>query len=179
MVEMERQTMGSKHEEIYRTACDLYSEKPDWGTFHREILGINGLVRRSFPTPDALARFEKSETYQQIHQLLRSLREQPPKIERKPKKKEDGDEQDENVSLEQGEEDARQEMKGGEEEDPKDPPKNEEPTRVITVRLPRSLHEALRAEAHIHQTSMNKLCISKLLQLIDDALVPNEARESE
>jgi hypothetical protein len=50
----------------------------------------------------------------------------------------------------------------------------EEPTRVITVRLPRSLHEALRAEAHEHRTSMNKLCISKLLQFIDNEQVPVE-----
>ena len=50
----------------------------------------------------------------------------------------------------------------------------QEPTKVITVRLPKSLHEALRAEAHEHQTSMNKLCISKLLQFIDNTLVPTE-----
>jgi predicted HicB family RNase H-like nuclease len=50
----------------------------------------------------------------------------------------------------------------------------EEPTRVITVRLPKSLHEALRVEAHEHQTSMNKLCISKLLQFIDNEMVPTE-----
>ena len=50
-----------------------------------------------------------------------------------------------------------------------------EPTRVITVRLPKSLHEALRAEAHEHLTSMNKLCISKLLQFIDNNLVPGDA----
>jgi predicted HicB family RNase H-like nuclease len=49
-----------------------------------------------------------------------------------------------------------------------------EPTRVITVRLPKSLHEALRVEAHEHRTSMNKLCISKLLQLIDGQQVPAE-----
>jgi predicted HicB family RNase H-like nuclease len=48
-----------------------------------------------------------------------------------------------------------------------------EPTRVITVRLPKSLHESLKSEAHMHQTSMNQLCISKLLQLIDKGLVPN------
>jgi len=50
----------------------------------------------------------------------------------------------------------------------------QEPTRVITVRLPRSVHEALRLEAHQHFTSMNKLCISKLLQFIESELVPNE-----
>lgn len=41
-----------------------------------------------------------------------------------------------------------------------------EATRVITVRLPESLHEALKAEASDHNTSMNKLCISKLLQVL-------------
>ncbi|HEX4132803.1 MAG TPA: toxin-antitoxin system HicB family antitoxin [Pirellulales bacterium] len=49
-----------------------------------------------------------------------------------------------------------------------------EPTRVITVRLPQSLHESLRLEAHERRTSMNKLCISKLLQLVDGQLVPAE-----
>ena len=43
-----------------------------------------------------------------------------------------------------------------------------EVTRVITVRLPESLHEALKAEAVDHKTSMNKLCISKLLQALID-----------
>ncbi len=49
-----------------------------------------------------------------------------------------------------------------------------EPTRVITVRLPKSLHESLRTEAHEKRTSMNKLCISKLLQMIDNELIPND-----
>ncbi len=43
-----------------------------------------------------------------------------------------------------------------------------EPIRVITVRLPESLHEALKAEAKGHKTSMNKLCITKLLQVLVD-----------
>ena len=54
------------------------------------------------------------------------------------------------------------------------PNDEDEPTRVITVRLPKSLHESLRSEAHERKTSMNKLCISKLLQLIDQQLVPHE-----
>jgi predicted HicB family RNase H-like nuclease len=52
-----------------------------------------------------------------------------------------------------------------------------EPTRVITVRLPRSLHEALRVEAHEHHTSMNKLCISKLINFIDGEQVPAETTD--
>jgi predicted HicB family RNase H-like nuclease len=54
----------------------------------------------------------------------------------------------------------------------------EEATRVITVRLPKSLHEALRNEAHNHRTSMNQLCISKLLQFIDGDLVPSDVQPS-
>lgn len=49
-----------------------------------------------------------------------------------------------------------------------------EPTRVITVRLPKSLHESLKAEAHLYQTSMNQLCISKLLQFIEPVFVPGD-----
>jgi predicted HicB family RNase H-like nuclease len=56
----------------------------------------------------------------------------------------------------------------------KHPKEASEPTRVITVRLPRSLHDALKTEAHERKTSMNQLCISKLLQLIDDQLVPSD-----
>jgi hypothetical protein len=36
------------------------------------------------------------------------------------------------------------------------------------------MHEALKDEARQHHTSMNKLCISKLLQVVDDELVPAE-----
>ena len=53
-----------------------------------------------------------------------------------------------------------------------------EPTRVITVRLPESLHEALKAEASDHNTSMNKLCISKLLQVLIEDEKANQAMSS-
>jgi predicted HicB family RNase H-like nuclease len=53
------------------------------------------------------------------------------------------------------------------------PPKElAEDTKVITVRIPQSLHEALRIEAYEHHTTMNKLCISKLVQFIDTENVP-------
>jgi predicted HicB family RNase H-like nuclease len=50
------------------------------------------------------------------------------------------------------------------------------PAAEDTVRLPRSLHEALQEEAFEHRTSMNKLCISKLLQFIDSDKVPSGSR---
>ena len=43
-----------------------------------------------------------------------------------------------------------------------------EPIRVITVRLPASLHAELCDEAHERRTSVNKLCIAKLLRELDD-----------
>lgn len=48
--------------------------------------------------------------------------------------------------------------------------------RVITVRLPVPLHASLRSEAHDMKTSMNKLCISKLMQPIDPKYVPTDSK---
>lgn len=118
---------------VYQSAYDLYSRSPDWVVFFREVLGLNGIVRRCYPTRDALSEFERTDTYAEIQQMLKRLRERKP-------------------------EDA----------------KPQERTRVITVRLPESLHEALQEEAHEYRISVNKLCISKLLQFIDNELVPSE-----
>jgi len=41
-----------------------------------------------------------------------------------------------------------------------------EPTRVITVRMPKSMHEKLKREAHSRQTSLNQLCVSSLQQTL-------------
>lgn len=49
-----------------------------------------------------------------------------------------------------------------------------EPQRMITIRLPVNLHDALALEAIEHGTSVNKLCMSKLLQGVSSALVPVE-----
>jgi predicted HicB family RNase H-like nuclease len=46
--------------------------------------------------------------------------------------------------------------------------RSQEPTRVITVRLPKSLSDALTEEAKSRNTSVNKLCICKLTQHLDD-----------
>lgn len=46
----------------------------------------------------------------------------------------------------------------------REPQPEREPTRIVTVRMPKSLHEQLKAEAHERRTSMNQLCINKLLR---------------
>ncbi len=113
----------------------LFEKATDWVTFFREVLGVNGVIRQQFKTPDEMADFEQTEEYMQIQHMLAKLRSQ-----------------------------ERRRADSG-----------KEPTRVITVRLPQSLHESLRAEAHDRHTSMNKLCISKLLQMVEREMVPVEA----
>jgi predicted HicB family RNase H-like nuclease len=119
-----------KCQEVFQVASNLYRQAPDWVTFFREVLGIDGVVRQAFPTVEALSAFEQTSQYREIQQMLTRLREKTGSV---------GD--------------------------------DKEPIRVITVRMPKSLHETLRTEAHERQTSMNKLCITKLLQVIGDELV--------
>lgn len=126
--------LAERFREVLQTATDLFERGPDWVTFFREVLGINGVVRRAFPDGTALATFERSGECSAIQQMLVKLREISP------------------LPVDNG----------------------EEPTRVITVRLPKSVHEAIRTEALEREISMNKLCISKLLQVIDGPLVPAE-----
>lgn len=122
--------MADKYQEVLMVAHDLYSQDPDWVTFFREILGIEGAVRKSFASQEHFAEFEKTREHQQIQGMLAKLRERG-----------------------------------------RGKPNQPEPTRVITVRLPKSLHDSLRAEAHDRKTSMNRLCIAKLLQGVDEHLL--------
>lgn len=46
----------------------------------------------------------------------------------------------------------------------REPQPEREPTRIVTVRMSRSLHEQLKEEAHACKTSLNQLCINKLLR---------------
>jgi hypothetical protein len=149
-------TTIDKDEVIQHAANALYARNPDWATFFREICGLNGVIRRQYPTLESLSLFEETETYRLIQRMLRKLRERrPPKApdeQAKTKRKEPPKEKRE----------KKEKVEGA------------EPTRVITVRIPRCVHEALRVEAHEHRTSMNKLCISKLLQMADAEMVPAE-----
>lgn len=52
-------------------------------------------------------------------------------------------------------------------------PPPEEEIKVLTIRIPQSLYDTIYQEAHQNHVSMNKLCISKLMQLIDESLVPS------
>lgn len=123
-------TTPEKLHTVLEVAQALHQQAPDWVTFFREVLGLDGLVRQAFPSPDELAEFEQTAAAEEIQQMLKQLRDSDPP-----------------------------------------PARIKEPTQMITVRLPRSLHESLREEAQDRGTSLNKLCISKLLQAIDEQLV--------
>ena len=75
-------TTMEKEEVIRQTAEALFARNPDWVTFYRKILGLHGVIRRHYPTLDAMDVFEETETYRQVQQMLRKLRERrPPSIE--------------------------------------------------------------------------------------------------
>lgn len=61
----------------------------------------------------------------------------------------------------------------------RDLPENDphEPQRMITVRIPKSLHDAICAEANNLCVSVNKLCISRMLQKVDPAMIPSSAQK--
>src|SRR5687768_4188919 len=93
-----------KEQEVYRIAHELFSQSPDWVTFFREVLGLEGIVKQAYPSVEELANFERTTEYSEIQQMLAKLRERSAAVP---------------------------------------VPDDLEPTRVITVRLPKSLHEAL------------------------------------
>jgi predicted HicB family RNase H-like nuclease len=125
--------MSTKERQVYQAAEHLYRQKPDWATFFRKILGVDGIARKAFPSVAALAAFEKTEECMAIQQMLVKLRSPGQTL-----------------------------------------PPPDEGDQVITIRLPKSMHAALKDEAHGFKTSMNKLCISKLLRIIDQELVPTD-----
>ncbi|MFM8706508.1 MAG: hypothetical protein ACKOHK_00025, partial [Planctomycetia bacterium] len=84
----------------------LHAVRPEWVTFFREVLGVDGIVRRTFNTPEALVRFECSPQYARIREMLDDLRDRE-----------------------------------------RERPAERDAQRVVTVRMPSSLHETLKAEA--------------------------------
>ena len=128
---------GHGGQAILEVAERLFAADPEWIIFFREIMGLDGIVRRTFQSPDSLMRFECSAEYARIREMLDALRQK----------------QHEKTPV-------------------------REVQRVVTVRMPMSLHETLKAEAQEMNVSINKLCISKLLKLLDETacrdLVPEE-----
>jgi hypothetical protein len=146
---------AEKHYEILKIAEELYRKDPDWVTYYREILGVDGIVHQTFLTRTQLEEFEQSEACREIHYLLTKLREKKP-VKKEKDKEEKG--------MKKGKPGAAKVQEDGEE------------IQVITVRIPKSIHETLTEEAYQCRTSVNQLCISKLIQAIDSGLVPSDKK---
>ena len=112
---------------VLQVAERLYAMDPEWVVFFREVLGVDGIVRRTFNDAESLIRFECSPQYARLREMLDALRTRP-----------------------------------------QDGPSEREAQRVVTVRMPRSLHETLKNEAGLLRVSVNTLCISKLMKLLDE-----------
>jgi|LakMenEpi03Aug12_release.lakeMendotaPanAssembly.Ray.scaffolds.fasta_scaffold00114_2 hypothetical protein len=52
-----------------------------------------------------------------------------------------------------------------------------EPSRMITIRIPKCLHEFICDEANELEVSVNKLCISRILMQVDPTLLPQSAQK--
>ena len=90
-------------QEILRIAQDAFSKTGNWVAFYREILGSTGIVRQFYPETDERRKFESTETFAELQEMLAALRSH-------------------------------------------DPSKSDaaEPERMITIRIPKSLHDALK-----------------------------------
>ena len=130
---IQNQEFTVRCQRVLEVAKQLFHGRPDWVTFFREVLGVNGAARNVFPDQAEYVQFEQSPEFADIQTMVANLRNKKASSSGK-----------------------------------------NEATRVITVRLPESLHEALKAEAADHKTSMNKLCISKLLQVLLDEEEENQ-----
>ena len=95
------ENFDTRSQKILQVAKQLYQSNPDWVTFFREVLGVDGAARSVFPDQNDYVSFEKTTQYSEIQQMVTNLR--------------------------------NRKIPGG---------SHNEATRVITVRLPESLHEA-------------------------------------
>ena len=117
--------------EVLRIAEEAFAATGSWVVFYREMLGIDGVVRKLFPAADEMREFETSPEFAELQEMVAAMRSQDS-------------------------------SKGD----------SAEPERMITIRLPKSLHDTLRVESDELNLSINKLCISKLLQRIESRFIP-------
>jgi len=119
--------------EVKRLAVEAFPQTDNWVVVYREILGVEGAVRKLFTTLEEMLFWESTPEFVEVHTMLSALRSH-------------------------------------------DTGKNEviEQQRMITVRLPASMHEVLKAESIEREVSINKLCITKLLMAVSPELVPQE-----
>ncbi|KAA1262228.1 hypothetical protein LF1_47900 [Rubripirellula obstinata] len=116
---------------ILKIAAEAFASNGNWVVFYRDMLGVKGLVHRTFDTEEKLEQFQTTPQFAELQEMVAALRSQ-------------------------------------------DTSKSDavEAEKMITIRLPESLHKVLTTEAESMNLSINKLCISKLLQPVEGRFVP-------
>ncbi len=127
----QRLPLEKRGREVLRLAEIAFSQTGSWVVFYREMLGVDGVVRRLFPDAEQLRFFEGQEEFIELQEMVAAMRSQDP-----------------GKSTEV------------------------EPERMVTIRLPKSVHEVLLAESEDMELSINQLSICKLLQPVDTRFVP-------
>src|SRR6476619_6200327 len=69
--------MDRRARQVLRFAEALFEKNPDWVTFFREILGVNGVVSKLYPKVEDMDEFERSEANTRVQYLITRLRERP------------------------------------------------------------------------------------------------------
>ena len=131
-----RASFEDRCDQVARHATELFAVSPTWASFYREVLGCSGVARVLFPDAMSYERFEGSEQFGQLMEMLKVLRSQ-------------------------------------------DLPENDptEPQRMVTIRMPRAMYDVLCAEANAMSISVNKLCVTRIIQRLDRSLVPQAAKK--
>lgn len=124
-------SVAGKAAGILKIAADAFARTGNWIVFYRDVLGVNGVVRRTFKTEAEQAAFQDTPQFAELLEMVAALRSQ---------------------DVSRGD--------------------SVEPEKMITIRLPESLHAVLTSEAESMKLSINKLCISKLIQPVEGRFVP-------
>lgn len=125
--------LAARAAEVLRLQVEAFAQTDNWVVMYRELLGVDGVVRKLYKTADEIRVWESSREFDEVHAMLAVMR-----------------------SQDNGKGDTI------------------EIQRMITVRLPTSMHETLKKESDESGLSINKLCITKLLQKMDARFVPLE-----
>ncbi|TWU07695.1 hypothetical protein [Stieleria varia] len=125
------QDFHGRSQQTLHLAEQAFAQTGSWVVFFREIFGPEGVVRQLFSDITEREKFQSTEPYRQLQEMLAAIR-----------------------SQDNSKGDAS------------------EPERMITIRLPKSLHEALANESEEVKLSINKLCITKLIQSVESRFVP-------
>lgn len=182
---------ASPEQQIRATCANLGNKRADYVTCYDTLFGQEGLVSRLFPHPQARKAFLESPTGREMQQGLQNMLEDKEKQrgESKPisvmtprmplsfrsRIKSAAHKRETsmnklwagkllNTLMAKGTNEVAEDLSDGPVVQPVD---ENDPTKVVTVRVPLRIHEDLLREAHNREISLNRLLISEILSLVE------------